>query len=88
MTTCSRRKIPEEVEEGKDFTANLNPDSLQVLTGCKVEPHLKTQSLWTAASSNGWAISAPTRTRRDDQLIFNRTARLKDAWAKIQQAQQ
>src|SRR6185437_66817 len=32
---------PNETEEGKDFTANLNPKSLEVLTGCKLEPGLR-----------------------------------------------
>ena len=34
------KENPEEVEEGQDFTANINPHSLTVLTGCIVEPEL------------------------------------------------
>ncbi len=34
------KENPMEVDEGQDFTANLNPDSLDVLTSCKVEPSL------------------------------------------------
>ena len=35
------KEDPEDVPEGQDFTANLNPNSLEVLTDCKVEPSLK-----------------------------------------------
>src|SRR5215471_5415565 len=35
------KEDPNEVEEGQDFTANLNPNSLDLLTGCKVEPGLR-----------------------------------------------
>ena len=34
------KEDPGEVEEGQDFTANLNPKSLEVLTECKLEPSL------------------------------------------------
>src|SRR5688500_3617767 len=35
------KEDPNDVEEGQDFTANLNPDSLQVLHDCQVEPSLR-----------------------------------------------
>ena len=37
-TTCSARPNPDDVPEGEDFTANLNPNSLEVLADCCVEP--------------------------------------------------
>ena len=39
--TLFTRENPNETEEGQDFTANLNPNSLEVLTGCKLEPGLR-----------------------------------------------
>ena len=39
-TTCSRRRTRTRCAEGQDFTANLNPNSLEVLTGAKLEPSL------------------------------------------------
>ncbi len=39
--TLFTRENPNETEEGQDFTANLNPNSLEVLTGCKLEPSLR-----------------------------------------------
>src|SRR5262249_52988086 len=35
------RPFPEETEEGEDFLVNLNPESLEVLDSCKVEPFVK-----------------------------------------------
>lgn len=72
------------IPEGEDWKKYLNPNSLQVLTGCKLEP-----SLATAAASakfqferNGYFSldkdSAPGR------LVFNRSVTLKDTWAKVQ----
>jgi len=87
------KENPDETEEGKDFTANLNPDSLEVLTDCFVEPSLK-----DAKPSNRFQFerlgyfcvdpdSSPTGGS-SGKLIFNRTVTLKDPWAKIQQSQQ
>jgi glutaminyl-tRNA synthetase len=78
---------PNDVAEGQDFSANINPESLQVLTGCKVEP-----SLTGAASGNryqflrnGYFCVDPDST--EDKLVFNRTVSLRDTWAKIEKAQ-
>jgi glutaminyl-tRNA synthetase len=78
------REDPNETEEGQDFTANLNPHSLEVLTGAKLEP-----SLSTAAAGNryqferlGYFCVDPDTTA--GHLVFNRTVGLKDAWAKIE----
>jgi glutaminyl-tRNA synthetase len=79
---------PDDVSEGQEFTANLNPNSLEMLKDCYVEP-----SLADAAPLNRYQFerlgyfcvdpdSAPER------LVFNRTVTLKDPWAKIQQNQQ
>lgn len=75
---------PGDVEEGKDFTSNLNPDSLQVLTGCKLEPSLA----GAAAGSRyqferlGYFCVDPDST--PGRPVFNRTLALKDTWAKIE----
>ena len=39
-TGCSLNENPDDAEEGQDFLANLNPNSLEVLEGCYVEPGL------------------------------------------------
>ncbi len=78
---------PEDVAEGADFTANLNPHSLEVLTGCRVEP-----SLATAAAGERFQFERQGYVCLDgdstpERPIFNRTASLRDTWARIQKAQ-
>ena len=51
---------PDPDASGKDFIACLNPASLEVLTGCKVERCLKTAGRATTGSSCAWATSAWT----------------------------
>ena len=76
---------PHETDEGLDFTSNLNPNSLEVLRGCQVEP-----SLATAAPGDhlqflrmGYFVVDPDTT--EDLLVFNQTVTLRDTWAKIEQ---
>lgn len=79
---------PSDVEEGKDFRSNLNPDSLEVLKGCRVEP-----SLAKAAPGDKFQFErlgyfcADAVEFRDGRLVFNRTVTLRDTWAKIEQSQ-
>jgi glutaminyl-tRNA synthetase len=75
---------PDDVPEGQDFTANLNPASLNVTTGCKVEPFLKQAQPGDRFQflRNGYfAVDADSTA---DTLVFNRTVTLRDSWAKIQ----
>jgi glutaminyl-tRNA synthetase len=75
---------PNEVAEGGDFTDSLNPNSLEVLAGCKLEPSLR----HAAPSSRyqferlGYFCVDPDTT--PETLIFNRTVALRDTWAKIE----
>ena len=77
---------PDEVEPGEDFTANLNPDSLEVLTGCRVEPSLADAKVGDAVQFErvGYFCADPDSTA--EKLVFNRTVSLRDTWAKIQKA--
>jgi glutaminyl-tRNA synthetase len=74
-------EVPDEAPEGEDFRSNLNPDSLQVLTGY-IEPGLK----GAAAGSNfqfqrlGYFCVDPDTT--EERPFFNRTTTLRDSWAK------
>jgi len=75
---------PNVVPEGQDFTVNLNPNSLEVVTGAKVEP-----SLLESAPGHrfqferlGYFAVDPDSSR--DKLVFNRTVALRDTWAKIE----
>ncbi len=81
------KENPDDVEQGKDFTANLNPNSLEVLPDCFVEPSLKDAKPLSRFQFErlGYFCVDPDSA---DKLIFNRTATLKDPWAKIQKTQQ
>ncbi|GIW54290.1 MAG: glutamine--tRNA ligase [Nitrospiraceae bacterium] len=78
---------PNDVPEGRDYTANLNPDSLERLTACRVEPSLKSArpGMRYQFERLGYFCVDPDSTA--DRLVFNRTVTLKDAWAKIEKAQ-
>jgi glutaminyl-tRNA synthetase len=79
---------PEDVPEGQDFTGTLNPRSLEVLRGCKLEPSLATA---TPGTSYQFERLGYFCLDREDSgpgaLVFNRTVTLKDTWAKIAQKQ-
>jgi len=81
------KENPDEVEEGQDFTANLNPDSLETLTECYVEPSLaQAQSLDRVQFERlGYFCVDPDSA--PETPVFNRTVGLRDTWAKIQKAQ-
>ncbi|MFZ0390856.1 MAG: glutamine--tRNA ligase/YqeY domain fusion protein [Calditrichia bacterium] len=73
----------EEVQEGSDFTANIDPDSLHVVTGY-VEPYLKEAkagSRWQFERIGYFNVDSDSKA---DHLVFNRTVTLKDTWARIQ----
>jgi glutaminyl-tRNA synthetase len=78
---------PNQTSAGQDFISNLNPRSLEVLTGCKLEP-----SLADAAEGSryqferlGYFCVDPDAT--PGKPVFNRTVALRDTWARIEKAQ-
>jgi len=75
-----------DVEEGKDFKDYINPDSLEILTSCLVEPSLKEAKPGTGYQflRQGYFCVDPDTTQ--DKLVFNRTVTLRDTWAKIQRS--
>jgi glutaminyl-tRNA synthetase len=79
---------PDDAPEGQDFTANLNPNSLEVLTDCYVEPSLADAAPLSRYQFErlGYFCVDPDNTA--ERLVFNRTVTLKDTWAKIQKSQQ
>jgi len=79
---------PDDVEEGSDFTANLNPNSLEVLTECRVEPGLAGVAPGSRYQFERQGYFCVDPDSRDGKLVFNRTVPLRDTWAKIEKAQQ
>jgi glutaminyl-tRNA synthetase len=79
---------PFDVPEGKDFKVNLNPDSLQTLIHCKVEPGLKTAEPGRRYQFERLGyFCVDTDDSKPNQPVFNRTVTLKDEWAKLQKKQ-
>jgi glutaminyl-tRNA synthetase len=81
------KEDPDDVEEGQDFTANLNPNSLSVVPAAKVEPSLKGAEAGARYQFErlGYFCVDPDTT--DGKLVFDRTVTLRDTWAKVQKQQ-
>ncbi len=79
---------PEDVPEGRDFTANLNPNSLEILADAYVEPSLAGAVPLNRYQFERLGYFCVDPDSAADKLVFNRTVTLKDTWAKIQQSRQ
>jgi glutaminyl-tRNA synthetase len=73
---------PDEVEEGKTFLDNLNPNSLTVLQDCKLEKSLQNVKPLDKFQFERLGYFSVDYDSKPDNLVFNRTATLKDSWAK------
>jgi glutaminyl-tRNA synthetase len=80
---------PNDVDEGQDFRANLNPKSIEVLTDCRVEPSLAGARPGERRQfeRQGY-FCVDSVDSKPDAPIFNRTVSLRDSWAKIERAMQ
>ncbi|MGA1368027.1 MAG: glutamine--tRNA ligase/YqeY domain fusion protein [Blastocatellia bacterium] len=79
------KENPDEVEAGQDFTANLNPASLEVRTGCQVEPSLGEAVPETRYQFERLGYFCVDRDSTPGRPVFNRTIGLRDTWAKIEE---
>jgi len=76
---------PEEVPEGSDWLANLNPKSLEILNTSQVEPSLadaKRGELYQFERLGYFCIDSVDSDR--NALVFNRAVTLRDTWARIE----
>jgi glutaminyl-tRNA synthetase len=75
------------MEEGSDFMSSLNPNSLEVLKGCFVEPSLADADPGSIFQfeRQGYFILDPIDSVGGN-LVFNRTIALRDTWAKIKKS--
>ena len=81
------KENPGEVEEGQDFTANLNPNSLEVIPHAKLEPSLANATAGTRYQFERLGYFCADPDSRPGKLVFNRTVALKDTWAKVEKKQ-
>jgi len=78
------KQDPNQTEEGQDFTANLNPQSLEVLRHAKLEPSLANAAVGSRYQFERLGYFCVDLDSDPGKLVFNRTVALKDTWAKIE----
>jgi glutaminyl-tRNA synthetase len=82
--TLFTKEDPNDVPDGQDFTANLNPNSLEVLKGCKLEPSLRGAQPGSGYQFERLGYFCADPDSAADLPVFNRTVALRDTWAKIE----
>ena len=75
---------PDDVPDGQDYLANLNPNSLVVLQGCKLEPSIAGAAVGSRYQFERLGYFCVDRDSKPGRLVFNRSVTLRDTWAKMQ----
>jgi glutaminyl-tRNA synthetase len=75
---------PDDVPEGRTYLDNLNPKSLEVLTGCKLEPSLANATAGSRYQFERLGYFCADADVAPGKLVFNRAVTLRDTWAKIE----
>jgi glutaminyl-tRNA synthetase len=78
------KENPDEVSEGQDFTANLNPNSLEIVSHAKLEPSLAHVQVGDRYQFERLGYFCVDKDSAPGKPTFNRTVSLKDTWAKIE----
>ena len=78
------KENPEDVAGGDSLADELNPSSLTVLTGCRVEPSVAGAPAGTRYQFERQGYYCVDPDSSDEKLVFNRTVSLRDTWAKIE----
>ena len=81
------KEDPNKLEEGQEFTANLNPNSLEVINDAKLEPSLANATAGSRYQFERLGYFCVDSDSKPGKLVFNRTVALKDTWAKIEKGQ-
>jgi len=75
---------PNDVEASRDFKDYLNPQSLEVLTSCRVEPSLACATPESRYQFERLGYFCVDPDSKPGAIVFNRTVALRDTWAKIE----
>ncbi|HEV3036825.1 MAG TPA: glutamine--tRNA ligase/YqeY domain fusion protein [Candidatus Angelobacter sp.] len=78
------KENPSDTEEGEDFTANLNPNSLEILTSCKLEPSMAGAAIGSRYQFERLGYFCVDPDSASGSLVINRTVPLRDTWAKVE----
>ena len=81
------KEDPGDVEEGQDFSANLNPNSLEVISDAKLEPSLANAPVGSRYQFERLGYFCVDLDSKPGKPAFNRTVALKDTWAKVEKKQ-
>jgi glutaminyl-tRNA synthetase len=85
--TLFAKPDPSQTEEGEEFTSNLNPNSLEVVSHAKVEPSLAKAGVGNRYQFERLGYFCVDPNSKPGKPVFNRTVALKDTWAKIEKKQ-
>src|ERR1700722_15886814 len=78
------KEDPNQVEEGQEFTANVNPNSLEVIPHAKLEPSLANSAIESRYQFERLGYFCVDPDSKPGHPVFNRTVALKDTWAKVE----
>jgi glutaminyl-tRNA synthetase len=78
------RPDPNDVPEGQEFTANLDPNSLEVIPSAKLEPSLANAPVEARYQFERLGYFCVDPDSKPGHPVFNRTVALKDTWARIE----
>jgi len=78
------KENPSQVIEGQDFTANLSPQSLEVIREAKLEPSVASAAIGCRYQFERLGYFCVDRDSKPGRPVFNRTVALKDTWAKVE----
>jgi glutaminyl-tRNA synthetase len=81
------KEDPNQAEEGQDFTANLNPASLEVIAHARLEPSLEGAPVGSRYQFERLGYFCVDPEASPARLVFNRTITLRDTWARIEKGQ-
>ncbi len=78
------KEDPNQAEEGQEFTANLDPNSLEVVEHAKLEPSLANAPVESRYQFERLGYFCVDTDSKPGKPVFNRTVALKDTWARIE----
>jgi glutaminyl-tRNA synthetase len=78
------KENPGDAPEGQDFTANLNPNSLEIITDAKLEPSLAKATAGDRYQFERLGYFCADLDSKPGALVFNRTVPLRDTWNRIE----
>ena len=83
-TPLFSEEFPQDTKDEEAYKAAINDNSLEILTGCRVEPSLSGSTATTRVQFERQGYFCVDPDSCDTKLVFNRTVTLRDSWAKIE----